>query len=243
MSARPRRLFTTRGVASHSCVGLRTAPLRIEFLSYNGKKVPPRQANRDRDSPAAAIAGSAERATTPLAERQLVDQCLAGDEAAWNALFKAVHAPLVTVTKSLLTSTTDDDLANEVVGRVWYSLVAEPTRKLGRFDPARGCCLVTFLTALAKNEIRQHFRTEHRRRVRERKASRREARSSSLNLVQTPILFDEFLESLTPREREFLQVHLEDPKLPAEPFTDANAWQLKYRIRKKLTAYLAVGSA
>jgi len=237
----PGRLFTTRSVASHICAGLQAAAPRIGLLNYNGKQVRLKGAARHHDS----VAESANRAITPLAERRLVDQCLAGDEAAWNELFKTIHAPLVTVTKSLLTSktTTDDELADEVVGRVWYSLVAEPARKLGRFDPARGCHLVTFLTALAKNEIRQHFRTEHRRRVRERKASRREARSSSLNLVQTPILFDEFLESLTPREREFLQVHLEDPKLPAEPFTDANAWQLKYRIRKKLTAYLAVGSA
>ena len=226
----------------HACFGLRTAALRIRFLNDNGQKVPHNKVALHDDSLAATVAKSATGASTPLAERKLVDQCLAGEESAWNELFKTVHAPLMTVTKSLLTSTTDDDLVDEVVGRVWYSLVAEPTSKLGRFNPARGCRLVTFLTAFAKNEIRQHFRAEHRRRVREKNASRQEARSPSLNLLQMPVLFDEFLESLTPREREFLQVHLKARELPEQPFTDANAWQLKHRIRKKLTAYLAGGN-
>ena len=56
---------------------------------------------------------------------------------------------------------------------------------------------------------------------------------------QMSLLIDEFLDLLTPREKLFLQCHLlTSPNDQSPVFTETNTWQLRHRIRRKLSAFL-----
>jgi DNA-directed RNA polymerase specialized sigma24 family protein len=174
----------------------------------------------------------------------MVNACLADEPSAWEQLFKICHPPLLTLIKALLGSqAADRNLIEEIAGRVWYSVVVDPRRRLDPFDPQRGCSLVTYLAALARNEIRQHFRAERQRRLREKSASRAESALPSLNLWQTEALLDEFDKTLTPREKEFLEAYLLDSSGngTCEKFSPTNAWQLRHRVQRKLYCFLEQG--
>ncbi len=176
-------------------------------------------------------------------DRQLVEDCLTQEPAAWTRLYQACHDPLLAAIRSFLhNAVTDANLVDEIAARVWYAVVRNDGEMLSRFDVARGCRLTTFLSVLAKNEARQYFRTERRRRSREEVASRRE--------VETPNPFffayaseKEFLGTLTPGERAYYETVL--ISLPhdqaTEQYSTENAWQLRHRVRKKLDQFLESG--
>lgn len=132
--------------------------------------------------------------------------------------------------------------------RVWYALVRNGGELLARFDPMRGCRLTTFLGSLARDHAIRMFRSERRRR-------RREAISCDLGMrngVSTvpavegaSIEMAEFENTLTPKEREFYREIVVDngPSMshtvvPQPARSDANRWQLRLRVRRKLEAFL-----
>jgi RNA polymerase sigma factor (sigma-70 family) len=176
-------------------------------------------------------------------DRRLVDQCLAGDEAAWDELYRRHHPALLRVIKILLVSKTGRaDLVEEIASRVWYSLVSENGRRLGRYDANLGCRLITFLTAMARNEILQHIRAERRRRAREQFASQPESVSPLLNNWQGKNLVEEFVSTLTPREREYFRCNLLNLSSgDANTTSKSNSWQLKHRVQRKLKFFIRNG--
>ena len=131
-------------------------------------------------------------------------------------------------------------LVEEIAARVWYGLVRDQGRRLDRFDGSRGYRLSTFLAAFAKRELLQHFRSEQRRRSRERSASPPSTAQHWPNLRQGELFVDEFLDTLTPREREFFDGYLvKDPDVNnVSQFSSTNAWQLKHRVQRKLKDFL-----
>lgn len=172
-------------------------------------------------------------------DRNLVDDCLAQEPAAWTRLYQACHEPLLAAVRSFLRATAlDANLVDEIAARVWYAVVRNDGELLSRFDVARGCRLTTFLSVLAKNEARQYFRTERRRRNREEVASRREIEPSS------PLMFafaseKEFLGTLTPGERAYYEtVLISHSEETNEQYSAENRWQLRHRVRKKLDQFL-----
>ena len=180
-------------------------------------------------------------ASPVVQDRELVDRCLSGESRAWDSLYQKYHPVLCGVLKSLLNARSGDDhLVEEIAARVWYGLVRDKGRRLGRFDDTRGYRLSTFLAAFAKRELLQHFRSEQRRRSRERSASLSPISSDPSNPRPGDILVEEFLHTLTPREREFFQANLlgstSDDDTPH--FSTTNIWQLRHRVQRKLRAFL-----
>ena len=90
-------------------------------------------------------------------ERGLRDAVRAGDEAAWKTLYQESFAALYAYV--LWRCAGLRDAADEVVQDAWLTAV----RRIGRFDPARGC-FADWLCGIAANLLRNHFRRERVRR-------------------------------------------------------------------------------
>lgn len=169
-----------------------------------------------------------------VSDRQLVDRCLRNDAAAWDELYAKYHDRLVGLIR-LMIRPRDGDLSivDEIAARVWYAVCANKGRLLDRFDVSRGCRLSTFLAAIARSEAASLLRSEKRRRRREKLASRSEAIIG--NADRTLELLLELQDSLTPRERQFVESCLVFESEPSElELSDANRWQLRHRVRRKL---------
>ena len=173
-------------------------------------------------------------------DRNLVDRCLSGTPGAWDELYHKYHALLMTVANRFMgASSYDDNLAEEMATRVWYQLVSSKGQLLGRYDPNRGFRLSQYLAAFTRNQVMRHARSERRRRVREKIASKSDSQPQSIDPDQLEI--DEFLATLTQREREFLNWCVatanegEDDETAG--FSKANEYQLRHRVQRKLRKY------
>ena len=201
----------------------------------NGKAV--------RQLPDGSAAARAEFRRRVQQDRALVDRCVSGDAEAWGELYRRYNHRLTTMVKGLLDPTQwDPNLVEEITARVWYSLLAEGGQLLDRFDPERECRLSTFLGAIAKSEAGSFFRSERRRRRRERLASRPESTGGHGLPNWAPSELREFFGGLSPQEKAYLlNSLLSRPNGGASPFLSAeNRWQLRCRIRRKLRRFLGL---
>jgi hypothetical protein len=177
------------------------------------------------------------------ADGLLAERCLAGEVAAWEQLYAQCHEPLLVSIGILLgRQNSDVNLVDEIAARVWYALVADDGELLARYDAARGARLVTFLRALAKDEIVRHFREEVRRRNRELLALRERPRHQERTLGQQVSSLAEFLCTLTPQERVFCSDYLLAEPAAEGPYSSASIWQLSHRIYHKLLGFLNIRS-
>jgi hypothetical protein len=177
-----------------------------------------------------------------LADRRLVDSCLAGEAGAWSILYRRFHDTLVASIRSFLgRSASDGSLVDEIAARVWYALVRNDFELLARFDIRRGCRLSTFLSVLAKTEARLLLRSERRRRVREQAVSRNESAVKNADAVTEGLSEEEFVATLSPAERAFyedvLKATIADSDTAAR-YSQQNTWQLRHRVRRKLEKFL-----
>lgn len=176
-----------------------------------------------------------------LADRALIEDCLHGKPAAWTRLYDHFHEPLLAAIRGFLRDASADmTLVDEIAARVWFALVRDDAELLSRFDVARGCRLITFLSVLAKSEARQYFRSERRRKTREERVSRPELECEEIDLSASSLTHEEFLALLSPSERMYFTTVLTAPggEQANEEYTDNNAWQLRHRVRKKLNDFL-----
>ena len=174
----------------------------------------------------------------------MAKRCLAGEVAAWEELYNQCHDPLLVSIKIMLgTQNTDASQVDEIAARVWYALVANDGELLSRYKPRRGGRLITFLRALAKDEIVRYIRSEVRRRKRELVALRERPQHLGLDGTQPINVMGEFLGTLTPHEQLFCSDYLLATPSGAveETYSKANAWQLSHRIRSKLAAFMDQG--
>jgi DNA-directed RNA polymerase specialized sigma24 family protein len=170
-----------------------------------------------------------------------VDRCLAGETTAWSELYQMCHPKLLTAVRTLLGSAGQDfSLVDEIAARVWYGLVKDGGSLLSRFDDGRGCRLTTFVSSIAKREIKQLLRSEKRRMSRERKASRSEIQREMPLSALTADFQEQFLDKLTRSERTYFDSVLVAPAGADEDraYSPDNRWQLQHRVRKKLEAFL-----
>lgn len=175
------------------------------------------------------------------ADGLLAKRCLAGEVAAWEELYAQCHEPLLVSTRILLGGQSKDaDLVDEIAARVWYALVAKDGELLSRYNPKRGARLVTFLRALAKDEIARHIRGEVRRRKRELSSLRERPRDPMKDFGHSDDSLSEFLGTLTPHERVFCNDYLlaEPSGAKEQSHSTANIWQLSHRIYRKLLRFL-----
>lgn len=191
-----------------------------------------------------ARGGDDSRAKRATADRQLVDRCLAGDGAAWNALYNQVHPGLLLAIQVMLGGGAYHyDLVDDIAAKVWFIAIDHDGALLRKFDGNRRCRLSTYLAGIAKKEISRHFRSERRRTFRETHATQHRAQVTTDSHWQTSFgigtALAEFMATLTPREREFCQRHLlSRSETLARELSPANRWQLQHRVRSKLWEFL-----
>ena len=188
--------------------------------------------------------GRAERRAKLRADGALAKRCLAGEVAAWEELYAQCHDPLTVSVRIMLgPQNTDMSMVDEITARVWYALVAKDGELLARYKPRRGARLITFMRALAKDEIVRYIRTEVRRRNRELTALRESSRHPGKEGMQPVNVLGEFLGTLTPHEQVFCNDYLLAMPTGAvkEAYSKTNVWQLSHRIRRKLHRFLNQG--
>ena len=171
-------------------------------------------------------------------EQHILERCLHGEEDAWESLFLLYQPRLLAIIKPLLGHRADrNDLAEEIASAVWYSLVVGENARIRRFDPSRGTRLLTYLVALARREIWKSYLRERNRHSRETRAARLEATGDD---SYWELLLQEFLATLTLREREFCEAYLlAECADSARPVVSVcNEWQLRSRVRRKLLSFL-----
>ena len=174
-------------------------------------------------------------------DRKLVDRCLAGDQRAWQQLYRQCHGPLLrTITAWRQLKPVDTNLTEEIAAQVWCYLVENDGRRLATFDPNRGKRLVTFVCSMARNRALTHLRADRIRRSKELDFALTEPQFEPGTDSNRRLVLDEFLTTLTPRERRFYDDYLagatpDTERLATSP---SNERQLRHRVRSKLRAFL-----
>lgn len=180
----------------------------------------------------------------PRAEQQLVDNCVAGQEKAWEELFVRYSDLLQVRIRAILGARSRDaNLVEEIAAEVWNTLYRKNESLLGRFQAENGQPLSTFLGGIARIEVLRFLRSEHRRRCHEMSPEiiQRTAESTDDDGHRLIVVgLSEFAEALTPHQRQFLEDHLLNGVKHVRPsnLTAANRWQLRHRIRRKLLEFL-----
>ncbi|MCE5268547.1 MAG: hypothetical protein LLG00_11745 [Planctomycetaceae bacterium] len=209
-------------VAAHGVTALRSPP------------EPPGVVQRE-DRPARADPVGAK------ADYRLTARCLAGEVAAWEGLYAQCHDALCISIKVMLGRKSDANLVDEIAARVWYRLVDKDGELLSRYSPARGARLITFMRALAKDEMCRHFRSAARRRSRESVAVQSRGRQEENEPQSLGSDLKLFLSTLTPQEHVFCrEVLLGEPTTgPSDSArSKTNVWQLTHRVYEKLRRFL-----
>jgi len=179
-----------------------------------------------------------------LADRRLAERCLAGEVAAWEEFYGQCHEPLLLSIEIMMgLYDPDPNLVEEIAARVWYALIANDGKLLGRYNSKRGARLITFIRTLAKTQVNRHFRAERRRRKRERAALRERPGHRVADVGQSITSLEAFLATLTPHERNFCHEYLLDSPCQSGDQTQptrlgANVSQLSHRIREKLLRFV-----
>lgn len=173
----------------------------------------------------------------PSDEAKLIARCLEGDESAWAILFGRYHQPLLLIVRSLIKNDSLAEPAEEITARVWCSLCGDTYSRLRRYDPRFGR-LLDYLVGMARNEMLRGRRAERNRISREYRVARDEA---TFDQADWGLMVQEFLRTLTPREREFCLADLmkEGAGIGLKKVSVANGWQLRCRVLKKFRKYYA----
>lgn len=177
-----------------------------------------------------------------IEDRRLVDRCLLGDSKAWSEIYHLHHDRLLVEIRKLTSGThVNAELVDEIAARVWFTVVDNDARLLGRFDPQRGCRLIAFLIGIAKFETLNFFRSERRRRRREESVSHTVDQQFESQWQQR-MEIDDFSSLLTAGEKKYLACELssllEDGQQESlRFFSDTSRWAYRSRIQKKLKNY------
>jgi len=176
-----------------------------------------------------------------LSDQEMVKACLSqsATEQNWDRLFKRCHAHLLRVVRrELRAESANEDLAQEVVQNLWFTLSARRQELLGPFDPTRGT-IQAYLGKLARRHT--HWDYQHRRRGKKREVNLWEIPEEKIAVTELPrgALEQEFLECLTAEERDFFlyELHGEPNPEPRPPRSDASRWHLQERVLNKWLAY------
>lgn len=214
-----------------------------QLISNSDAKPAPARKQVQSEQPARPVCRASWR--NVKADAALVKRCLKGEVAAWEELYRQCHPPLLRSIEVMLgPQQRDIELIDELAARVWYALVAEDGKLLGRFDAKRNARLSTFIRAVAKDIVCRYQRSELRRHQREHEACRTHRRSGVTQPDDAALDLAEFQETLTAGEREFLGEQLNGRCAKDEPVDQRSAtsiWQLTSRIRRKLRRFLSGG--
>ncbi len=175
-------------------------------------------------------------------DHQIAKRCLNGEAGGWDLLYGRCHEPLVCAVKSLLGARARDaELVDEISARVWYYVVTN-TAVLSRFDPSRNCRLTTFLAGIARNQVRTFQRSELRHQLREQVAARPEVDVGDPANGISDLELEELWKTLTPRELECLLSSTTATGEGRNKNLGPSARQLRFRLRRKIEAFLELGT-
>lgn len=168
-------------------------------------------------------------------EARLLEGCLRGENEAWKAVFKHYHPKLVAYI-SVVSQSRSGEHAEEVAAAVWCALWCGESMHFRRYKPQFGG-LLNYFKSLARVEIWRRRRSERSRRFREYKVARNE---STRDEVGRGLVLQEFLATLTPREREFcLSILMSVSESGGRPdLSTCNEWKLRSRVMKKFRMYM-----
>jgi hypothetical protein len=178
------------------------------------------------------------------ADREIVDRCLAGDERAWELLYRRWHPRLVKAIEFMLGAEAHDGhLIEEISARVWYAVLRNDKRLLASYNPERDSGFDAFLMGLARIEMMRHNREERRRQAHELRRGRNKLQRSDAADWQLAAMIGEFASTLSPIERDFFENHLTAPVELQSPsdaadLSASSIWQRRRRIRLKLEDFL-----
>ena len=115
------------------------------------------------------------------------------------------------------------ELAEEIASRTWYQVLKSQCK----YDASRGS-FYTWLTYIAKSELRMYCRSENRQKRRCNAAAKPES--------ETYYTIDEeaLLDTLSPSEADY---YLSLIKGESFALTDSYRWQLASRLRKKIATF------
>jgi hypothetical protein len=169
-------------------------------------------------------------------EERLVAGCLRREERAWETMFRLYHPRLVSIIGALIQHGEGAiEQAEEIAAVVWSSLCCDAEAPLGHYD-AQGGRLLGHLTRLARRELWRGRRSDRSRIYRECKAARLEA---TVDDISGGLDIQDFLATLTRREREFFFTHLMRQSTHTVPsdLSSTNGWQLRCRVLKKFRRF------
>jgi len=173
-------------------------------------------------------------------DQSLVVHCIAGDGGAWERLYQRCHPVLLRSIGAILgPGRRDRHLIEEIGARVWFVLATNSGRFLDQFQPTRAS-LNTYLALIARTELSAYLRSERRRKRREVVAAEMTPTENSrpAELGET---IDEFVRTLTPREKEFCHHYLlAQITHNGKPISSASTWQLRHRVHRKLLKFLSI---
>ncbi len=170
-------------------------------------------------------------------ELRLIAGCRLGEEEAWKTIFRDYHPRLLDYLDFLTRIWGGDrEQAEEVAFTLWCGLYDGTARFLKKYDPAVGG-LLRCIKNEARSVLNRRRRSAMRGRRREREVARKEA---SCDDVTYGLVVEEFLATLTRREREFcVSILLRVPEAGAiRPISETNEYALRCRIMKKLRIYM-----
>ena len=194
------------------------------------------------------LANEASRADLLKADHDLAQRCVTGEVHAWEELHEQCNGSLLATIRVLLAGRSNDpNLADEIAAQVWYGLVENDGELLLRYDPSCGARLITFMRAIARDMMCRHFRSERRRLVRESTASSERPQHHATERDQFEISLDEFLETLSPAERQFCGAYLLSREQAgdassANQMTQANLWQKTHRVYRQFVRFFGSDS-
>ena len=169
----------------------------------------------------------------------LVCRCLRADEGAWAELFDRYQAPLQARIRIYLGNRgRDANLVEEVAAEVWLGLLQRDGTLLRHFQ--HGSSFLAYLSSIARYKTLLHFRGTRRRRELSACGIELKLGDSVICSEYSEAELSEFLTTLTPREREFLDtLILPQESTPQLDMSPTNLWQLRHRVRRKLCDFLA----
>jgi DNA-directed RNA polymerase specialized sigma24 family protein len=166
----------------------------------------------------------------------LIEACKKRDDHAWKELVRR-HGRSVrlSIQEKLGQNAKDIQLVEDLAQEVLVALIEKDYKRLGLYDPERGC-FNTFLKAVTSQIIQRWRCRESARSEHEFPLNEHEPIDPGGDAALAQAELAEFRQSLTPQESRCLEENLmgEPKQCPEEPpLSAANLRQLKHRLEQK----------
>jgi DNA-directed RNA polymerase specialized sigma24 family protein len=165
----------------------------------------------------------------------LLERCRKGEQQAWRELVDGHQRGLrLSIRSQGADEAKDIQTVEDIEQEVWLALIDKDYKRLGLYDPGRGC-FDTFLKSVARQVIQLRRRRKYHRHKRESALGDHEPPDPTPNEGLVRAEFAEFQADLTKQEGRCLREGLLGiaSQDATSRFSRANSRYLKHRIEKK----------